>query len=236
MVVRDDGSARDFEELPRFAGLVAGSDARVVYRLGENHLEADLLTDGKTGGFLDQADNQAAVAALAPAGARALDAFTFHGGFALALARRGGAVLALDENPAAVERAAANARRNGLANLTVERANAFDLPARAGGGARHLRRGRGRSAGAGQARRRRAPALATADARLQGAHPARRAPVRAGRAAGRLLVLGTDEPRALGRDLRRTRWPTPAGQRRCSAVPAPGAITPSWPASPRPAT
>ncbi|HVV16361.1 MAG TPA: methyltransferase domain-containing protein [Polyangia bacterium] len=126
VVVRDDGSARDFEELPRFAGLAAGSDARVVYRLGDNRLEADLLTDGKTGGFLDQADNQAAVAALAPLGARALDAFTFHGGFALALARRGGAVLALDENPAAVERAAANARRNGLANMTVERANAFD--------------------------------------------------------------------------------------------------------------
>ena len=126
LVVRDDGSARDFEELPRFAGLAAGSDARVVYRLGENQLEADLLHAGKTGGFLDQADNQAAVAALAPAGGRALDAFTFHGGFALALARRGGAVLALDENPAAVERAAANARRNGLANMTAERANAFD--------------------------------------------------------------------------------------------------------------
>ena len=126
MVVRDDGSARDFEELPRFAGLVAGRDARVTYRLGDNRLEADLLTDGKTGGFLDQADNQAAIAALAPPGARALDAFTFHGGFALALARRGGAVLALDENPAAVERAAANARRNGLDNMTVERANAFD--------------------------------------------------------------------------------------------------------------
>jgi len=126
LVVRDDGSARDFEELPRFAALVSGAEARVVYRLGENRLEADLLADGKTGGFLDQADNQAAVAALAPAGGRALDAFTFHGGFALALARRGGAVLALDENPAAVERAAANARRNGLGNLTVERANAFD--------------------------------------------------------------------------------------------------------------
>ncbi len=126
VVVRDDGSARDFEELPRFAGVVAGTDARVTYRLGENSLAADLLADGKTGGFLDQADNQAAVAALAPPGARALDAFTFHGGFALALARRGGAVLALDENPAAVERAAANAHRNGLRNLTVERANAFD--------------------------------------------------------------------------------------------------------------
>lgn len=126
LVVRDDGSARDFEELPRFAALVDGPDARIVYRLGENQLEADLLADGKTGGFLDQADNQATVASLAPEGARALDAFTFHGGFALALARRGGEVLALDENPAAVERAAANARRNGLAKMRVERANAFD--------------------------------------------------------------------------------------------------------------
>ncbi len=126
VVLRDDGSARDFEELPRFAALAHGSGARVVYRLGENRLEADLLADGKTGGYLDQADNQAVVAALAPEGAGCLDAFTYHGGFALALARRGGPVLALDENPAAVERAAANARRNGLANLTVERANAFD--------------------------------------------------------------------------------------------------------------
>ena len=51
------------------------------------------------------------------AGARALDAFTYHGGFALALARRGGEVLAIDEDAAAVARAAANARRNGLANI-----------------------------------------------------------------------------------------------------------------------
>jgi 23S rRNA (cytosine1962-C5)-methyltransferase len=128
VVARDDGSMRDFEGLPRFTGVVAGGgDARVVYRLGPNQLEADLLTDGKTGGFLDQADNHAAVAALAPPNARALDAFTSHGGFALALARRGGPVLATDEDPTAVARARANARRNGLPNLEVRAANAFDL-------------------------------------------------------------------------------------------------------------
>jgi 23S rRNA (cytosine1962-C5)-methyltransferase len=129
VVARDDGSARDFEDLPRFAGLLHGTESRIMYRLGENRLEADLLVDGKTGGFLDQADNQAALAALAPAGARALDAFTYHGGFALALARKAGAgeVLAVDESEAAVARATANARRNGLANLKVERANSFDL-------------------------------------------------------------------------------------------------------------
>jgi len=128
VVCRDDGSARDFEELPRFSGVVAGGgDTRVVYRLGPNRLETDLLRDHKTGGFLDQADNHAAVAALAPPGARALDAFTHHGGFALALARGGGEVLAIDEDADAAARASANARRNELANLRVERGNAFDL-------------------------------------------------------------------------------------------------------------
>ena len=127
VIARDDGSARDFEDLPRFAGvLVGGGDTRVRYRIGENLLEADLITDGKTGGFLDQTDNHLAVAALAPDNARAIDAFTYHGGFALALARRGGAVLATDESDAAVARARDNAQRNGLANLTVEQDNAFD--------------------------------------------------------------------------------------------------------------
>jgi len=86
-----------------------------------------LLTDSKTGGFLDQADNHALVAALAPTGARCLDAFTYHGGFALALARKGGPVLATDEDAQAVARTSANATRNGLPNLTARQANAFDL-------------------------------------------------------------------------------------------------------------
>jgi 23S rRNA (cytosine1962-C5)-methyltransferase len=128
VVARDDGSARDFEGLPRRKGLAAGNGpASVVYRIGENELEADLLADSKTGGFLDQADNHLLVASLAPRGARCLDAFTYHGGFALALARRGGVVLATDEDPQAVARAQANAARNGLPNLEVRQANAFDL-------------------------------------------------------------------------------------------------------------
>src|SRR5688572_23899378 len=128
VVVRDDGSAREFEGLARWKGIAAGQgSSTVVYRLGPNRLEADLMTDSKTGGFLDQADNHALVAAAAAPGARCLDAFTYHGGFALALARRGGSVLASDEDPQAVARASANAARNQLPDLQVRQANAFDL-------------------------------------------------------------------------------------------------------------
>jgi 23S rRNA (cytosine1962-C5)-methyltransferase len=128
VVERNDGSARDFEGLPRRRQILCGEGPTVVtYRLGPNQLEADLMEDGKTGGFLDQADNHATVAALAPRGASALDAFTYHGGFALALARRGGAVHANDEDARAVQRTRANASANDLGNLRVTQGNAFDL-------------------------------------------------------------------------------------------------------------
>jgi 23S rRNA (cytosine1962-C5)-methyltransferase len=128
VIARNDGSAREFEDLPRRSGVLLGDGpTEVTYRLGDNLLLADLLADSKTGGFLDQADNHARVAALAPDGASALDAFTFHGGFALALARRGGPVLANDEDERAAARTRANGERNRLANLTVSQANAFDL-------------------------------------------------------------------------------------------------------------
>ncbi len=128
VVTRDDGSARDFEGLPRVREVSAGQGpTEVVYRLGRNQLLADLLTDSKTGGFLDQADNHASVAAWTRPGARCLDAFTYHGGFALAMARQGGPVLATDQDAQAVARAQANAKRNQLANLEVRQADAFAL-------------------------------------------------------------------------------------------------------------
>ncbi len=128
VIARDDGSARDFEGLPRNREILCGTGtSEITYRLGRNRLTADLLADSKTGGFLDQADNHALVAGLAPKGARCLDAFTYHGGFALALARKGGPVLATDEDAQAVARARANAAGNDLPNLTVRQDNAFDL-------------------------------------------------------------------------------------------------------------
>src|SRR6185503_9230339 len=124
VVARDDSSARDFEGLPRRKGVLRGEGpTRVQYHDAGSVFEVDVLADGKTGGFLDQAENHARTASYVPAGAEALDAFTYHGGFALALARGGArAVLALDEAAPAVDRARANAARNGLTQVTVEQA------------------------------------------------------------------------------------------------------------------
>jgi 23S rRNA (cytosine1962-C5)-methyltransferase len=125
VVCRDDGSARDLENLPREARILRGDGpTRISYDDAGSRVTVDVLSDGKTGGFLDQIENHARAAGYAFGDG--LDAFTYHGGFALALARGGcRSVLAIDENPAAVERAQQNARDNQL-SVEVRRDNAFD--------------------------------------------------------------------------------------------------------------
>ncbi|MSP61461.1 MAG: class I SAM-dependent rRNA methyltransferase [Myxococcales bacterium] len=126
VVARDDGAARDFEELPRRSGVLRGTGPTLVaWHDAGSAMETDVLTDGKTGGFLDQQENHARAASCVEGAPEALDAFTYHGGFALALARAGARVTALDESPVAIDRARKNATLNGVA-LTARCANAFD--------------------------------------------------------------------------------------------------------------
>ncbi|MEN9796609.1 MAG: hypothetical protein RL653_305 [Pseudomonadota bacterium] len=125
VVCRDDHSGRDFEQLPREKRLLHGSGAAVRYHEGETCFEVDLLEDMKTGGFLDQVDNHLRAGELARG--EALDTFTYHGGFALSLARGCTSVLAVEQDAQAAARAAENARRNGRAHVTVQQANAFDV-------------------------------------------------------------------------------------------------------------
>lgn len=155
VVCRDDGSARDVESLPRERGILldertaaevsapqagaAALDRSTVSTLASFHdagsqMQADLLHDRKTGSFLDQQDNHAQAADYAERffprrsgrAATALDAFSYHGGFALALARSGIAVTACDEDADAVARARRNAALNRVSvDFRVE--NAFDL-------------------------------------------------------------------------------------------------------------
>jgi 23S rRNA (cytosine1962-C5)-methyltransferase len=126
VVCRDDASGRDFEGLARQVVMLHGTgEARFTYHEGENLFEVDLLGDMKTGAFLDQVDNHLRAGELARG--EALDLFSYHGGFALALGRSCTSVLAVEQDPKAAERAQRNAARNGRASVTVEPGNAFDV-------------------------------------------------------------------------------------------------------------
>jgi 23S rRNA (cytosine1962-C5)-methyltransferase len=126
VVCRDDASGRDFELLPREKKVLHGTPVeRVRYHEGPSVFEIDLLNDSKTGSFLDQVDNHLRAAELG--GGEALDTFSYHGGFALALARTCSSVIAVEQDPVAAGRARANAEANGLRHVQVEAANAFDV-------------------------------------------------------------------------------------------------------------
>ncbi|MCI0573572.1 MAG: class I SAM-dependent rRNA methyltransferase [Myxococcaceae bacterium] len=126
VVCRDDASGRDFEGLMREARVLLGEgEPRVTYHEGENAFTVDLLTDMKTGAFLDQVDNHLRAGELARG--EALDLFSYHGGFALALSARCSSVLAVEQDAAAAARIEHNARANGRTHVHVQHGNAFDV-------------------------------------------------------------------------------------------------------------
>jgi 23S rRNA (cytosine1962-C5)-methyltransferase len=125
IIARNDASVRAREGLPRSVEVLYGEvPAEVeVDEHGVRYLAAP--HDGqKTGAFLDQRENRVRVRELARG--NALDCFSYHGSFALHLARKADRVTALDSSGPALERAAVNARLNGLTNIDFVEANAFD--------------------------------------------------------------------------------------------------------------
>jgi 23S rRNA (cytosine1962-C5)-methyltransferase len=127
ILLRHDLPARRRERLPAGIEEVFGSVPREVeVREGGVRYLAAPWEGQKTGAFLDQRPNRLLAGEVTRPGARALDCFTYHGSFALHLARRAGSVLALDSSAEAVERARANAALNGLTNLDYRVADAFE--------------------------------------------------------------------------------------------------------------
>lgn len=78
----------------------------------------------KTGAFLDQRENRVLIGERARG--RALDCFSYHGSFALHLARRAESVIALDVSADALARAADNCARNSITNVELVEADTFD--------------------------------------------------------------------------------------------------------------
>jgi 23S rRNA (cytosine1962-C5)-methyltransferase len=128
ILLRNDAAVRRHEGLPLEVVRAYGEVPEVVEVVeGEVRYLAAPLTGQKTGAFLDQRENRLLVARHARPGGRALDLFTYHGSFALHLARRASEVIAVDQSAEALARGAENAGLNGLGNITWREANAFDL-------------------------------------------------------------------------------------------------------------
>jgi len=127
VLLRNDVAIRRHEGLPLEVTLASGEVPEVVEVMedGVRYLAAP-WTGQKTGAFLDQRENRGLLAAHAGSGP-ALDLFTYHGSFALHLARRAATVTAVDSSGEALARGANNAALNGLTNITWQEANAFDL-------------------------------------------------------------------------------------------------------------
>ena len=126
ILARNDAALRTKEGLARETVVLHGTvpEEVEVVEHGVRYLAAPWRGQ-KTGAFLDQRESRAFVGSIARG--RALDCFSYHGSFALHLARSAEEVTALDISEAALERAAANVERNGFTNVRLVAANAFDF-------------------------------------------------------------------------------------------------------------
>ena len=125
ILARNDPRVRLLEGLEQQVHVLHGDvPERIEVREGTVHYQVDPWRGQKTGLFLDQRENREA--ALRYARGRLLDAFSYNGGFALALAPRCDSVLAVDISEDAVARIRENATRNGLANVEARAMNVFD--------------------------------------------------------------------------------------------------------------
>lgn len=125
ILARNDPRVRLLEGLEQRVEVLYGvvPDA-VEVREGHVTYLVDPHRGQKTGLFLDQRENR--VAAAQYARGRMLDAFSYNGGFALALARTCDEVLAIDISEDAVARIRMNAERNGLSHVQARAMNVFD--------------------------------------------------------------------------------------------------------------
>jgi 23S rRNA (cytosine1962-C5)-methyltransferase len=125
ILARNDPRVRLLEGLEQKVEPLHGDvPPQIEVREGAVRYQVDPWKGQKTGLFLDQRENREA--ALRYARGRLLDAFSYNGGFALALAPRCDSVLAVDISEDAVGRIRENASRNGLANVEAKAMNVFD--------------------------------------------------------------------------------------------------------------
>ena len=125
VLARNDVPLRSKEGLPRETVVLHGEVPQEIEidEYGLRYLAAP-FTGQKTGAFLDQRENRHLAGEHARG--RALDAFSYHGSFAIHLSTNATSVTALDASAQALARARQNAELNGMTNIDFVEANAFD--------------------------------------------------------------------------------------------------------------
>jgi 23S rRNA (cytosine1962-C5)-methyltransferase len=125
IIERNDVRVRELEGLEIKAGVLYGDppDELEVVQHGVR-FRVSPLGGQKTGAFLDQRENHEVARSFAKG--RALDCFTFNGGFALSIAGACESVLGLDVSKEAVAAAERNAELNGFDNVEFRETNVFD--------------------------------------------------------------------------------------------------------------
>ena len=126
ILLRNDSRVRELEGLELRQEVIGDAlpETLVVDEDGKQ-IALSLTAGQKTGSYLDQRDNHRA--ARRHARGRALDAFTYAGGFAVQIADVCESVEAVDISTAALEMAKTNVERNALKNVECIEANAFDF-------------------------------------------------------------------------------------------------------------
>lgn len=123
---RNDPKSRRNEGLEQKVSVLHGEvPEQITTEINGVRFLLDLRKGQKTGGFLDQRENQ--VAAARYARGDVLDCFAYHGGFALTLAGRCTSVEAVDQSADALAVGRRNQELNGIANVTFREGNAFDI-------------------------------------------------------------------------------------------------------------
>jgi len=115
---RSDAKVRENEGMERYKGFI-GEPFDTKVEIVENGVRyiVDVAEGQKTGFFLDQKYNRAAVARLCK-GARVLDCFTHTGSFALNAAMAGAReVIAVDSSALGIAQAYENAKLNGVSDI-----------------------------------------------------------------------------------------------------------------------
>jgi 23S rRNA (cytosine1962-C5)-methyltransferase len=128
LIWKNDGGARDLEQLPRqFLTALGRAPERVEVLEAGNRFVAPLAGGQKTGWFYDQTANRDTFRRLLWPGARVLDVCSYAGAWAISALRSGAReAVCVDSSEAALAMATHNAAANGVA-LGTRRGDAFDV-------------------------------------------------------------------------------------------------------------